>query len=216
MSAVSLKLYAHPLSSFSWKVLIALYENETPFELITVDATTHADLLKLWPIGKFPLLVDKARGETVPESSAIIDYLDRYHPGPIRFTPADPDLAWRVRLRDRFFDLHIHQPMQKIVGDRLRPAGQQDPFGVEEARAALAKAYPMVEAQVARATWLCADAFGLADCAAAPALYYANKVQPLGDEHAAVRAYLARLTARPSFAHVLQEAEPYLKLFPQE
>lgn len=213
---MSLQLYAHPLSSFSWKVLIALYENATPFELITVDQTTRADLLRLWPIGKFPVLIDLARGETVPESSAIIDYLDRYHPGPVRFTPADPDLAWRVRLRDRFFDLHIHAPMQKIVGDRIRPAGQKDPFSVDEARASLAKAYPVVETQIAGGTWLCDDAFGLADCAAAPALYYANKVQPLGDEYAATKAYLARLTTRPSFARVLQEAAPYLKLFPQE
>jgi glutathione S-transferase len=216
VSAVSLKLFAHPLSSFSWKVLIALYENETPFELITVDGTTHADLLRAWPIGKFPVLVDRARGETVPESSAIIDYLDRYHPGPVRFTPADPDLAWRVRLLDRFFDLHIHQPMQKIVGDRIRAAGQKDPFGVEEARGALAKAYPVVEARIGLGTWLCGEAFGLADCAAAPAIYYANKVQPLGDEHAAAKGYLARLTARPSFARVLEEAEPFFRFFPQE
>jgi glutathione S-transferase len=213
---MSLKLYAHPLSSFSWKVLIALYENATPFEPVTVDDTTHADLLKVWPLGKFPVLVDAARGETVPESSAIVDYLDRYYPGPVQFTPADPDLAWRVRLRDRFFDLHIHQPMQKIVGDRIRPSAQKDPFGVEEARGALAKAYPVVAAQVGRASWLSGDAFGLADCAAAPALYYANKVQPLGDEHTGVKAYLERLAARPSFARVLQEAEPFLRFFPQE
>ncbi len=212
---MSLQLYAHPLSSFSWKVLIALYENETPFELVTVDQTTHTDLLRLWPIGKFPVLVDPARGETVPESSAIIDYLDRYHPGPVRFTPADPDQAWRVRLRDRFFDLHIHAPMQKIVGDRIRPAGRKDPFGVDEAHASLAKAYPVVETQIAGGTWLCDDAFGLADCAAAPALYYGNKVQPLGDEYAATKAYLERLKARPSFARVLREAEPFFKLFPQ-
>jgi glutathione S-transferase len=213
---MSLKLYAHPLSSFSWKVLIALYENATPFELITVDATTRADLLRLWPIGKFPVLVDAARGETVPESSTIIDYLDCYHPGPVRFTPADAALAWRVRLRDRFCDLHIHAPMQKIVGDRIRPAGQKDPFGVEEARASLAKAYPVMETQLAGGTWLCGDAFGLADCAAAPALYYADKVQPLGDEHAATKAYLERLKARPSLARVLEEAEPFFKHFPQE
>ena len=212
---MSLELYAHPLSSFSWKVLIALYENATPFELITVDATTRADLLRLWPIGKFPVLVDAARGETVPESSTIIDYLDCYHPGPVRFTPADAALAWQVRLRDRFCDLHIHAPMQKIVGDRIRPAGQKDPFGVEEARASLAKAYPVMETQLAGGTWLCGDAFGLADCAAAPALYYADKVQPLGDEHAATKTYLERLKARPSLARVLEEAEPFFKLFPQ-
>jgi glutathione S-transferase len=213
---MSLKLYAHPLSSFSWKVLIALYENTTPFELVTVDETTLAEFQKVWPIGKFPVLVDQARGETVPESSAIIDYLDRYHPGPVRFTPADPDLAWRVRLRDRFFDLHVQQHVQKIVGDRIRPAGQKDPRGVSDARGALTKAYPVAEAEIGRLTWLSGDSFGLADCAAAPALYYANKVQPFGEGHAAVKAYLQRLAARPSFERVLREAEPFFKLFPQE
>ena len=213
---MSLKLYSHPLSSFSWKVLIAFYENGTPFDPVVVDQTTHAAFLKVWPLGKFPVLVDQARGETVPESSAIIDYLDRYYPGPVRFTPADPDLAWRVRLRDRFFDLHIHQPMQQIVGDRIRPAGQKDPLGVEQALGKLAKAYPREEAQAAKVTWFSGDAFGLADCAAAPALFYANKVQPFGEEHAAAKAYLQRLTARPSFACVLREAEPFFRLFPQE
>jgi glutathione S-transferase len=213
---MTLTLYAHPLSSYSWKVLIALYENATPFEQVTIDATTHAEFVKVWPIGKFPVLVDQARGERVPESSAIIDYLDRYHPGPVRFTPEDPDLAWRVRLRDRFFDLHIHQPMQRIVGDRIRPPGRKDPLGVEEARSALAKAYPVAEAQIGRETWLSGEGFGLADCAAAPALYYANKVQPFSEECVAVKAYLQRLTARPSFERVLREAEPFFKLFPQE
>ncbi len=213
---MALTLYAHPLSSFSWKVLIALYENATAFEPVTVDETTHAELIKVWPIGKFPVLVDQARGETVPESSVIIDYLDRYHPGPVRFTPADPTQAWRTRLWDRFFDLHVHQPMQRIVGDRIRPVGNKDPFGVADARSALAKAYPLIESQAGRVTWFSGDSFGLADCAAAPALYYANKVQPFGQEHAGVKAYLDRLMARASFARVLEEAEPFFKLFPQE
>ena len=212
---MTLKLYHHPLSSYSWKVLIALYENGTAFESVIVDQTTHAEFVKVWPIGKFPVLVDGARGETVPESSAIIDYLDLYHPGPIRFTPADPELARRVRLRDRFFDLHVHAPMQRIVGDRIRPPANKDPFGVEDARGTLAKAYPLIESQSGRQTWFSGDEFGLADCAAAPALYYANKVQPFDSELVATRAYLARLMARPSFARVLQEAEPYFKLFPQ-
>lgn len=213
---MALTLYHHPLSSYSWKVLIALYENGTAFKSVIVDQTTHAELMKVWPMGKFPVLVDGARGETVPESSAIIDYLDLYHPGPIRFTPADLELARRVRLRDRFFDLHVHAPMQRIVGDRIRAPGNKDPFGVEDARGTLAKAYPLIEAQAGRLTWFSGDEFGLADCAAAPALYYADKVQPFGGEHAAMKAYLDRLTARPSFARVLAEAEPYFKLFPQE
>jgi glutathione S-transferase len=212
---MTLKLYQHPLSSYSWKVLIALYENETAFDSVTVDQTTYAEFIQVWPMGKFPVLVDAARGETVPESSAIIDYLDRYQPGAVRFVPSDPDKAWRTRLRDRFLDLHVHDPVQKIVADRNRPAGAKDPFGVEEAHAKLAKAYAVVEAEAAKRTWLSGDDFGLADCAAAPALFYADKVQPFGPEQAAVRAYLDRLMARPSFARVLREAEPYFHMFPR-
>jgi glutathione S-transferase len=162
------------------------------------------------------VLVAEARGETTPESSAIIDYLDRYHPGVVRFTSADPDQAWRTRLWDRFFDLHIHDPVQRIVADRNRPRANKDPFGVEQAHAKLATAYRVAEVEAAKRTWFSGDGFGLADCAAAPALYYANKVQPFREEQATVKAYLERLAARPSFARVLHEAEPFFRLFPQE
>ena len=212
---MTLTLWGHPLSSYTWKVLIPLYENGTPFRSITVDQTTYADFVQVWPMGKFPVLVDATRGETVPESSAIIDYLDRYHPGAVRFVPTDPDKAWRTRLWDRFLDLHVHDPMQRIVADRNRPAGSKDPFGVEEAHAKLAKSYRVVEAEAAKRPWLSGDDFGLADCAAAPALFYADKVRAFGPEQAATRDYLDRLTARPSFARVLQEAEPYFHMFPQ-
>ena len=212
---MALTLYYHPLSSYSWKVLIPLYENATRFEPVIVDETTRAAFLQVWPMGKFPVLVDAARGETVPESSAIIDYLDRYQPGPVRFIAADPDQAWRTRLWDRFFDLHVMDPVQRIVADRIRPAGGKDPIGVEECQRKLADAYRVAETEAARRTWFSGDEFGLADCAAAPALYYADKVRPLGPEQAAVRAYLDRLMARPSFARVLQEAEPYFHFFPQ-
>jgi glutathione S-transferase len=215
VSAVALKLYYHPLSSYSWKVLIPIYDNGTAFEPVIVDETTHAAFLQVWPMGRFPVLVDEARGETVPESSAIIDYLDRYAAGTIRFTPADPDQAWRTRLWDRFFDLHVMDPVQRIVVDRNRPADSKDPFGVEEAHRKLANAYQVAEAEAAKRAWFSGDDFGLADCAAAPALFYADKVQPFGLEQAATRAYLDRLMARPSFARVLEEAEPYFKLFPQ-
>jgi glutathione S-transferase len=213
---MSLKLYLHPLSSYSWKVLIALYENGTPFEAVIVDETTHAALRQAWPMGKFPVLVDSAQRETAPESSAIIDYLDRYHPGAVRFVSADPDVAWRTRLWDRFFDLHIHDAMQRIVADRIRPAESKDPFGVEEARGRLDKAYRVAEGEAGKRTWFSGAAFGLADCAAAPALFYADKVHPFGPGLPATRAYLDRLMARPSFARVLEEAEPYFKFFPQE
>lgn len=214
---MTLTLHHHPLSSYSWKALIALYENATPFEQVIVnygDEASRAAHLALWPMGKIPVLHDAARGETVPEASIIVDYLDRYYPGPVRFTPADPDQAWRTRLWDRFFDLHVHSHMQKIVGDRIRPAGQRDPYGVADARTQLKTALDHLEREAPSRTWFSGGAFGLADCAAAPALYYADRVQPFGAGQGAVRAYLDRLMARPSFAGTLKEAEPYFAMFP--
>lgn len=214
---MTLTLRYHPLSSYSWKTLIPLYENGTPFEPLIVDLgdeTSRAAHLAMWPMGKMPVLQDDARGEVVPEASVIIDYLDRYYPGEVRFTPADPDQAWRIRLWDRFFDLHVMSPVQKIVGDRIRAAGRQDPLGVAEARAQLTTALAYLEREASSRSWFSGDGFGLADCAAAPALYYADRVQPLTAEHGAVRAYLDRLMARPSFARVLTEAEPYFAMFP--
>jgi glutathione S-transferase len=214
---MSLTLHFHPLSSFCWKALIALYENDTPFAPNMVDlgnAAERAALLKLWPIGKFPVLRDDARDQTVPESSIIIEYLDRHYPGRTRFIPADPDLAWQTRLRDRFYDLYLHLPMQKIMGDRLRPEGK-DPHGVEEARGQLRTSYRMIEAQMSGSTWAMGEAFGLADCAAMPALFYGNMVEPFSDAHKNVTAYFERLTARPSVARVLREAEPYFNMVPR-
>ena len=215
---MALTLHYHPLSSFCWKVLVGLYENGAPFEPLLVnlgDAASRDAFLALAPLGKFPVLQDHDRGEVIPESSAILDYLDLYYPGPVRFTPADPDAAWRTRLWDRIFDLHLHTSMQAVVGDRIRPADQKDPFGVAQARARIATAYGLIEREAAGREWFSGEAFGLADCAAMPALYYADKVQPLGAEHPATAAYLARLTARPSVARVLEEAAPYFKYFPQ-
>jgi glutathione S-transferase len=216
---VSLTLYFHPLSSFCWKVLIALYENDTPFVPQMVDlgnAAERAALLKLWPIGKFPVLRDDAGDRTIPESSIIIEYLDNHYPGRTRFIPADEKLALQTRLRDRFYDLYVHLSMQKIVGDRLRPQGKQDPHGVEEARARLQSCYGMIDKEVANKTWAMGETFSIADCAASPALFYANKVMPFGDENKNLTAYFDRLTARPSFARVIKEAEPYFRMFPQE
>ena len=214
---MSLTLHFHPLASFCQKALIALYENGTPFTPKLVDlasATERAALLKLWPIGKFPVLRDEARNQTIPESSVIIEYLDRHYPGRTRFIPAEPDLAWQTRLRDRFYDLYVHEPMQKIVGDRLRPAGKNDSLGVEEAKARLRVSYGMIDREMAATTWAMGDAFGLADCAAAPSLFYANEVMPF-DAHKNVAAYFDRLRARPSYARVLKEAEPYFAMFPR-
>lgn len=213
-----LTLHFHPLSSFCFKALIALYENDTPFTPHQVnlgDPTERAALLKLWPIGRFPVLSDAARQATVPESSIIVEYLDRHYPGRTRFLPTDADLALQTRLRDRFFDLYVHLPMQKIVGDRLRPAGAKDPRGVEEARAQLRTSYAMIEQQMSDGGWAMGDEFSLADCSAAPCLFYGDKVEPVA-EFKNVAAYLDRLQARPSFARVLKEAEPYFHLFPKE
>jgi len=216
---MSLTLHFHPLSSFCHKVLIALYENDTPFAPQMVDlgdAAQRDAFRKLWPIGKFPVLRDDARDRTVPESSIIIEYLDQYYPGKTKFIPADADLARQMRLRDRYFDLHIHMQMQKIVGDRLRPAGKKDPHGVAEARALMATALSALEGQMASRIWAMGDAFTLADCAAAPALFYADRVAPLLPAFPNVAAYLDRLKQRPSYARALKEAEPYFKFFPKE
>jgi glutathione S-transferase len=215
---MSLTLHFHPLSSFCWKALIALYENDTPFTPRVVDlgnAAERAALRKLWPIGKFPVLRDDARDQTVPESTIIIEYIDRHYPGRTPLLAAEPDLAWQTRLRDRFYDFYVHLPMQKIIGDRLRPEGNKDPHGVEEAKAQLRTAYGMIEVQMDAGTWAMGDAFSLADCAAAPALFYGNMVVPFGDCHKNSAAYLGRLKARPSIARVLGEAEPYFNLVPK-
>jgi glutathione S-transferase len=214
---MSLKLYFHPLSSFCQKVLIALYENDTPFEpriVDLMDEASRAAFLKIWPIGKFPVLRDEGNARTIPESTIIIEYLDQHYPGTTRFIPADPDRARDCRMSDRFYDLHVHLHMQTVVGDKLRPDGHKDPFGVEQANARLQTAYGMIEAEMATKTWALGDAFSMADCAAAPALYYANRLMPFGETHKNVAAYLARLMGRPSFARALKEAEPYRHLLP--
>ena len=216
---MTLRLHYHPLSSFCWKVLIALYENETPFEPVMCefgDAESRAGLAALWPLAKIPVLEDEARGETVPETTIVIDYLDRHYPGPVRLVPEDPETAREARLWDRVFDLHVQAPMQRIVGDRLRPEDQRDAFGVAEARRSLATALAVVESVAGRRQWAGGNEFGLADCAAMPALFYADKVMPFGGDYPNATALLERLKARPSVMRVLAEAEPYFQYFPQE
>jgi glutathione S-transferase len=216
---MSLTRHFHPLASYCHKVLIALYENGTPFTPNMVDLSNEREravLLLMWPIGKFPVLHDDAHGQTVPESTVIVEYLDRHYPGTTRFIPADADRAWQTRLRDRFYDHYVHEPMQKIVGDRLRPAHKKDPHGVEEARARLRTSFAMIDQEMATRKWAIGEEFSLADCAAAPALFFANEVMPFGEGHENVAAYLGRLKARPSYARVLKEAEPYFAMFPRE
>ena len=212
---MSLHLYSHPLSTFCHKVLIALYENGTAFEHRTIDLMGDASEFKaMWPIGKIPVLRDEGRNAVVPETSIIIEYLQQYAPGPVTLIPTDADRARTVRLQDRFYDLYVQLPMQKCVLDRLRPAGQQDPHGVEEAKTLLRTAYGMIEADMARQTWAAGEAFTMADCAAAPALFYANMCVPFA-EWTNIAAYFARLSARPSYARVLKEAEPYFAMIPK-
>lgn len=216
---MSLTLHYHPLASFCWKALIALYENDIPFTPKLVDLGNPAEraaLVDLWGIGKFPILHDDGRNAIVPESSIVVEYLDRHYSGRTRFIPADPDTALQTRLRDRFFDLYVHQPMQKIMIDRMRPEGKSDGIGVEEAKAQLRTSYGMIERQMDGGGWAMGDDFTLADCAAAPSLFYGNMAEPFGKDHRNVAAYLERLKARPSFARVLKEAEPYFRMVPKE
>ncbi|HMJ50729.1 MAG TPA: glutathione S-transferase family protein [Polyangiaceae bacterium] len=213
-----LHLYMHPFASFCQKVLVALYENGTPFEPHVVDLadeTSRAAFLKVWPVGQFPVLRDEEKGLTIPESTIIIEYLADKYPGQADLVPADRDLALQTRLRDRFYDLHVDVPMQKIVTDRLRPPKKNDPHGVELARSALLTAYGIIEEEMATRTWATGSTFSMADCAAAPSLFYASLVQPFTETHRNVAAYFERLMRRPSFARVVKEAEPYFKFFPR-
>lgn len=214
---MALILHYHPFSSFCQKVLVALYERDVPFEGIALDFSDpeqKAAFERLWPMGKFPVLRDEASGVTVPESSAIVEYLDRAHPGPSPLVPADPDLALQARLWDRFFDNYVELPLQKVVGDTFRPEGAHDRHGVEEAKALLARAYDLLEDRLAGGgPWITGEAFTLADCGAAPALFYAGMVRPFA-RRPRLEAYYARLRARPSFSRAVDEARPFRPFFP--
>jgi glutathione S-transferase len=214
---MSLLLYAHPLSSYCWKVLIPLYENGNAFEFRQLDPDhpdNGAEFAAFWPLAKMPLLVDD--GRAVAESSVIIEYLGLHHPGPAPMLPADAGVALEVRLLDRVFDHYVMAPVQKIVFDRFRPAGTRNPADQADARALLDRAYGWLEQRLAGRRWAAGDAFGLADCAAAPALHYADKVHEFRGRFPVLGAYLGRLEARPSVARVLEEAEPYAHMFPRE
>ena len=214
---MSLTFHFHPLASFCWKPLIAFYENDTPFTPVIVDLgdeQSRAAFLKVSPTGKMPALRDDARNRTVLESTIVIEYLAAHFPGPVELIPAEADLALRVRQADRFYDFYVQAPMQKIVGDRLRPQDKTDPFGVDEARAQLRNAYAIVEEEMRSKLWAAGHTFTMADCAASPALFYANKVEPFGDKYPAARRYHDRLLQRPSVARVIEEAQPYFKYFP--
>jgi len=210
-----MKLYAHPFSSYCQKVLIALYENAAPFEfrmLAPGDKEAAAEHEALWPLKRIPVLVDK--GRTVVESSIIVEYIDLHHPGAVRLVPPDPSSALDVRMLDRFFDNYIMTPMQKMVFDSLRSADNRDLQGVAEARKLLDTAYCWLDSRMTGREWAAGSAFSLADCAGAPALFYADWVHPIGAAFSNVRAYRQRLLARASFARAVDEARPYRALFP--
>jgi glutathione S-transferase len=212
-----LTLYLHPLSSFCHKVLIALYENAIPFVPHVVDLSdpiARDEFKKVWPFAKFPVLRDAARGRTVPESTMIIEYLSQHYPGPSKLIPDDPELAAQVRAADRFYDLHLHLPMQKVVVDKLRPADGHDPLGVDQAWEQMRTALRIADGELADRRWAIGDHFSMADCAAAPPLFFTNRMLPLAGEFPHVSAYLDRLMKRPSYARALAEAQPYLAMFP--
>jgi glutathione S-transferase len=210
---MALKLYAHPFSSYCQKVLIALYENNTPFTFSMLDsAEAMAELAALWPLKRMPVLVDGNR--TVVETTIIIEHLGIHHPGPVRLLPADARAALEVRAMDRFFDNYIMTPMQRIVGDRLRPEESRDPYGVAQARSQLETAYGWLDKTMVGRTWAAGETFSLGDCAAAPSLFYADWAHPIGETFANVRAYRSRLLARPTVARAVDEARPYRPLFP--
>jgi glutathione S-transferase len=214
---MALTLYYHPLASFSHKVLMALYENGTPFEGEVVnlgDRSASAKFFEMWPVGKIPVLHDSVGDRTIPETTVIIEYLDRHYPGPVRLLPDDEDQRLDVRLWDRFFDCYLHQQMQKIVLDRIRPQGAGDPHGVTAARATMATAYDMIEKRLASRLWVAGDAFSMADCAAAPPLFYGGIVAPFADTHPNTGAYFERLAERPSFRRIIAEARPFFRFFP--
>jgi glutathione S-transferase len=215
---MTLKLYYHPFSSFCQKVLIALYENGTAFEPMLVDLgdpESEAAFRAVWPIRKFPVLRDEAADRTIPETSVIIEYLDRHHPGRTRFIPAD-DSAIEVHLWDRFFDQYVSLQVTKIVTDRIRPADARDPHGVTEAETMMRTAYRLADERMAGRAWAAGDSLTLADCAAAPALFYANLLLPFAETHQHLGAYFRRLLNLPSFQRAVEGAKPYRHFFPIE
>jgi len=212
---MALTLYYHPFSSYCWKVLIPLYEAGTPFTPRKIDdPEAAAEWKRLWPIARFPVLVDESSGRTLPEATIIIEYLDSNYPGPRPLFPTDPELRLEVRLLDRFFDNYLHAPIQKIVYDRLRATGRNDAQGVEEAHTMLDTSYAWLDSRMADHEYAVGDNFTLADCAAAPALFYADWVHPIGDAFPNVAAYRARLLARPSVRRVVDDARPSRAFFP--
>ena len=210
---MSLTLYAHPFSSYCQKVLVALYENEVPFEYRTLeDPAAMAELKARWPFARFPLLVDE--GRTVAESTIIIEHLMLKHGGRVHWLPADPVAALEVRFLDRFFDNDVMSAMQKPVFEVLKTDGSRKLQVLAEAKTALDRAYAWLEQRLQGRTWAAGDSLSLADCAAAPSLFYADWVHIIADTYPTLRAYRSRLLAWPAFARAVNEARPFRNYFP--
>lgn len=210
---MSLQFFGHPFSSYTQKVLIALWADETPFEyrMIGPDHPDNLNELKRHsPFGQFPLLIDE--GTAVFESTPIIEHLQAHHPGPAKWIP-EGETGRRVRFLDRFFDLHVMYNMQSVVADALRPEGSRDPYGVARARERLNTAYDWLETQF-DGEWAAGTMFTLADCAAAPSLFYADWVERIGPARPKLAAYRARLLAHPVVARAVDEGRPYRAFFP--
>ena len=211
---MSLIFFGHPFSSYTQKVLIALYADGTQFEYRAVEMSepmpNYIELKSHWLFGKFPVLVDD--GSPIIESTIIIDHLQAHHRGPNEWIPQG-DAGRQVRFLDRFFDLYVMTPMQRIVAEHFRPQGSEDPFGVEQARTTLNTAYDWLENEL-ETPWVAGQEFTLADCAAAPSLFYADWLEPIGERHPKLSSYRARLLAHPPVARCVDEARPYRKLFP--
>lgn len=208
-------LFAHPFSSYCQKVLIALYENGTAFTYRKIgpeDPTAMSELAALWPLKKFPVLLDE--GRTYLESSIIIEHLALRYPGDVALIPKDPQEALEVRMMDRFFDNYVMTPMQRIVADSLRATSDRDATGVQEARSQLDSAYDWLNRVMEHRRWSGGDEFSLADCAAAPSLFYSDWVHEIRGQFPHVRAFRARLLGRPCVARAVDEARPYRHMFP--
>ena len=210
---MTLQLFGHPFSSYTWKVLIPLYADGTEFEFRQVpeNQENYAELKQIWPFGKFPLLLDD--GEPVIETTPIIEHLQAHHRGPNEWIP-DGELGRRVRFLDRFFDLYVQGNMQPAVNHALRPEGCGDAYGAELGRKNLQIAYDWLEANLPESEWAAGDSFTLADCAAAPALFYADWVEEIGEDRPKLKAYRARLLGHPQVSRVVEEARPYRPYFP--
>lgn len=210
---MTIEFFAHPFSSYCQKALIAFYENDIPFTYrMLEDPGVGEELASLWPMKRFPVL--RENGRVVLETSIIIEYLQVHHPGPVKLIPEDPDLALEARMLDRFFDNYVMTPQGRFVYDSLRPAENRDPYGVDEAGKMLDTSYAWLDQRMEGRTWAAGETFTLADCAAAPSLFYADWTYKIPERYGHLLAYRERLLQRPSFARAVDEARRFRHYFP--